>query len=183
MKCLWVGYAINGVAVFFAAISSNLIAASQYGNAVQFENIETSTSTVIHGSCGKAFITISGVDTDNPTKDGGLDGNLNSSALNTSNPYAGSQVEVTVLVGQPGKSKQKSTTISLEEASIIHCINTKTGRMVVIGTECRGNVEGCYSPNYFVINAEKITKIDTKKECDTRCANQKLGGNYLKARE
>ena len=183
MKSIRAGYAIIAIALYFAATSSNLFAAPLYGNAVQFENIETLASTVIHGSCGNALITISGVDTDYPTHNGGLDGNPNSSALNTSHQYAGSQVEITVLVGQSGESRQKSTTISLEEAGIIHCVNTKSGKMVVVGTECRGNVEDCYNPNYFVISAEKITKTDTNKECNARCANQKLGGNYLKARE
>lgn len=183
MKYIRAGYAIIAIALYFTAASSNLFAAPLYGNAVQFENIETSTSTVIHGSCGNAFIAISGVDADYPTHYGGLDGNPNSSALNTSNQYAGSQVEITVFVGQPGESRQKSTTISLEEASIIHCINTKSGKMVVVGTECRGNVEYCYSPSYFVIDAEEISETDTNRECDTRCANQKLGGDYLKARE
>ena len=183
MKFFKTKYAINAFAVCFAVISSNLFAAQQYGNAVQFENIEVSTNTVIHGACGNAFINISGVDSDYPTMYGSLDGNPNDSALHTSNPYVGSQVEITVLVGQPGKSRQKSTIIPLEEASFVHCINTKSGKKVVIGTECRGNVEECYKPNYFVIDAEKITKTDTTKKCDARCANQKLGGNFIKERK
>ena len=169
------------IATFFAAMSSSVVAAPPYGNAVQLQNIESTTSINIHGSCGNAYINITGVDRDYPTLEGGLDGNLKSVALGTSGSYAGSYAEVTVMTGS--SDRQKTTRILLEEASMVKCIATKSGKMVVIGTECRGNVDECYNPNYFVIDAEKITNVDTKKFCDAKCANRKLGGMYIKIRE
>lgn len=167
--------------ILFALIASPALAGNGLGKAVQLDGLKTFThknpkgsSVSAHGTCGNAVVNISGIANEDALQEQStfMD---NQDAFTTDNLFTSPVVEIVVTVGK----KQKKIAIGLQEQSLVQCISTKAGKKLLIGTSCAGNVPECNSSNYYLIDAENLTKEDTEDGCEAKCINRKLGMHYI----
>ncbi len=167
---------VLAMAIFCAAQAAASSAGDKFGKAVELQDQETFATKNVHGKCGNAFVNISGIEEEDFREEKSAFLDNQDAFVSGRNGFVSGAAEVVVIVGK----QQKREVIYLSEQSLVRCVATKAGKRLLIGTACTGNSPMCASPEYFVIDAEKISNIDTKHSCDAKCANKKLGMEYIK---
>ena len=159
------------------SVSNVTFAETSFGNAVVLDDQSISTTTNIHGKCGNAFVNITAVNNEDYLFKNSLYLDGQDAVVTGENGRISPEAKIVVM---ENANKQKRTTITLSEHSLVRCLSTASGKKLLIGTVCLGNVASCEYPNYYLVDAEKISNPDTRNGCDAKCINKKLGKNYIK---
>ncbi len=78
--------------------------------------------------------------------------------------------------------KDISFKYALSDFNIAHCVQTKSGARLLVGSNCSGSACG-EERNYYIIDPKDGSVFPSKASknlCDTKCANKALGAKYLK---
>ena len=129
-------------------------------------NLSVTKVINIYGKCGDTVVAVLGVESD------GFDGKGNFKI------DAAGNSDLQLRNG----GKDISYQYILSDYNITHCIQTKNGARLLVGSICAGSSCGDEF-SYYVIdpkNGSILPGKGSKKNCDAKCANQALGMKYLK---